>query len=60
MLRKLSVARSTKMPDDKNNETWGEYASPPCFLHELGPSYAGLISLPAGVAAGPGRALAED
>jgi 5,10-methenyltetrahydrofolate synthetase len=34
------------MPPDGDDETPREYASPPCFLHELDPSYAGLTVSP--------------
>ncbi|MEZ2126602.1 MULTISPECIES: 5-formyltetrahydrofolate cyclo-ligase [unclassified Sinorhizobium] len=34
------------MPHDQDNESFGVYASPPCFLHELDPSYAGLTITP--------------
>jgi hypothetical protein len=28
--------------DDGDDEAGGTYASPPCFMHELDPSYLGL------------------
>lgn len=34
---------STKPPKD---EAWGEYSSPPCFMHELDPAYSGLAPEP--------------
>jgi 5-formyltetrahydrofolate cyclo-ligase len=34
------------MPRDRDDESWGEYASPPCFPHELNPSYVGLAVRP--------------
>jgi 5-formyltetrahydrofolate cyclo-ligase len=37
----------TSKPDADNDETAsGEYASPPCYMHEVDPAYSGLDTLP--------------
>jgi hypothetical protein len=46
--------------DEDPNSSTGAYASPPCFMHELDPSYLGLRQHPTPCPADPAAAGERD